>query len=190
MSENKPDRRTIKTRKALRESLAELLTTKELHRITVQEIADGADVNRVTFYKHYLDIYDLYEKLESDLLTDMGLLFLKQNEGSGCMEQLIDYIDENRTVFSMVFSPYVTGALRGKLERMVDGMYLIMFREKYDIPQNDKEFEYLCRYHSAGCMAILGKWVLEGYSHSKESVVKAIDDADRSFTEFCESYFC
>ena len=51
-----------------------------------------------------------------------------------------------------------------------------MFHEKYDIPQNDKEFEYLCRYHSAGCMAILGKWVLEGYSHSKESVVKAIDD--------------
>ncbi len=40
MSEKNLDRRTLKTRKALLESLEELLTTKELHRITVQEIAD------------------------------------------------------------------------------------------------------------------------------------------------------
>ncbi len=49
MDAKKPDRRTIKTRKALCAGLAELLTKKELHRITVQEIADKADVNRVTF---------------------------------------------------------------------------------------------------------------------------------------------
>lgn len=40
MSENKTDKRTLKTRKALCTGLAELLTTKQLHRITVQEIAD------------------------------------------------------------------------------------------------------------------------------------------------------
>ena len=61
MPEKKTDRRTLKTRKALCEALAELLMEKELHKITVQEIADKADVNRVTFYKHYMDVYDLYE---------------------------------------------------------------------------------------------------------------------------------
>ena len=62
MDSKKPDRRTMKTRRALAEALAELLAAKELHRITVQEIADKADVNRVTFYHHYQDVYDLYEK--------------------------------------------------------------------------------------------------------------------------------
>lgn len=57
MSEKKTDRRTLKTRKAICDAFAELLAEKELHKITVQEIADNADVNRVTFYKHYLHIY-------------------------------------------------------------------------------------------------------------------------------------
>ena len=55
MEEKKVDKRTLKTRKAIINALAELLSEKELRKITVQEIADGADVNRVTFYKHYLD---------------------------------------------------------------------------------------------------------------------------------------
>ena len=67
MNEKKTDRRTIKTRKAICEAFAELLTEKQLHKITVQEIADKADVNRVTFYKHYPDVYDLYNKIEEEV---------------------------------------------------------------------------------------------------------------------------
>ncbi len=36
----------------------------QLEEITVQQIADLADVNRSTFYTHYYDKYDLLEKLE------------------------------------------------------------------------------------------------------------------------------
>ena len=46
------DKRVLKTKKALQNGLAVLLTDKELRKITVQEVADLADVNRVTFYKH------------------------------------------------------------------------------------------------------------------------------------------
>ena len=49
MADKKTDRRTLKTRKAIFESLAELLTEKELRSITVQELSDKADVHRVTF---------------------------------------------------------------------------------------------------------------------------------------------
>ena len=69
MGEKKTDRRTLKTRKAICDALAQLLYEKELRKVTVQEIADLADVNRVTFYKHYLDVYDLYEKIEKEVLV-------------------------------------------------------------------------------------------------------------------------
>ncbi len=39
-----------------------------LEEITVQQIADLADVNRSTFYTHYYDKYDLLEKLEDQQL--------------------------------------------------------------------------------------------------------------------------
>jgi len=56
-------------------------TTGFFHRThVVQEIADQADVNRVTFYKHYLDVYDLYDKLEEEILIELGMLILQLDE--------------------------------------------------------------------------------------------------------------
>ena len=80
MIEKKIDRRALKTRKAICSAFSQLLAEKELHKITVQEIADKADVNRVTFYKHYLDVYDLYDKIEQETLIEMGILVLRLEE--------------------------------------------------------------------------------------------------------------
>ena len=43
----------------------------QLEEITVQQIADLADVNRSTFYTHYYDKYDLLEKLEDQQLEEI-----------------------------------------------------------------------------------------------------------------------
>ena len=43
--EKKPDRRVLKTKKAIRNALAQLLAEKELEEITVKEVADTADIN-------------------------------------------------------------------------------------------------------------------------------------------------
>ena len=107
MSEKPVDRRTQKTRKALCDALAELLLEKELHKVTVQEISDKANVNRVTFYKHYLDVYDLYEKIEDSTLVELGLMVLQLEELPlrDFFAHIISYISENRTIFRMIFSP-------------------------------------------------------------------------------------
>ena len=60
MPEKSTDRRALRTRKALADALSELLTQKQLHKITVAEICEKADLNRGTLYRHYLDVYDLY----------------------------------------------------------------------------------------------------------------------------------
>lgn len=189
MGEKKTDKRTIKTEKALCSSLAALLTTKELRRITVQEIADLADVNRVTFYKHYLDVYDLYDHLESDITTELGLLMLACQSDENKIKRIVEYIDENRTVFSMIFSPYSTGTLREKVYKMIVGTYLTLYREKYDIRKNDKEFEYVCYYHTAGWISVLEKWSHTGYEQSSDFVIETIQLMDNKFTRFCEERY-
>lgn len=189
MDAKKPDRRTIKTRKALCAGLAELLTTKELHRITVQEIADKADVNRVTFYKHYLDVYDLYEKLENEVITELGLLVLEHETDSDYMKHIIDYIDENRVIFSMIFSPFSTGTLRDKVLKMINGTYLMIYRERYTSAANSVQFEFFCHYHSNGCIAVLEKWVRGGYAQQKDLIVKGISELDKHFEACCDENF-
>src|SRR5271157_6403217 len=55
----KSDRRSLRTRKMLWEALIALIQEKEYSEITIQDIADRANVNRVTFYLHYRDKKDL-----------------------------------------------------------------------------------------------------------------------------------
>ena len=55
------------TKHALASSLLNLLQQKRLDRITIQEIVDGASVNRQTFYYHFADIFALTRYMVFDL---------------------------------------------------------------------------------------------------------------------------
>ncbi len=57
----KIDMRVVKTRRDLCNALIELLAEYPMGSITVQEICEVALVNRMTFYKHYADKYDLLD---------------------------------------------------------------------------------------------------------------------------------
>lgn len=49
------------TKRALEASLKNLLLQKPLNKITVADIANDCGINRMTFYYHFKDIYDLIE---------------------------------------------------------------------------------------------------------------------------------
>lgn len=47
------------TKRALEASLKKLLLKKPINKITINDIAEDCGVNRMTFYYHFTDIYDL-----------------------------------------------------------------------------------------------------------------------------------
>lgn len=49
------------TKRALEASLKHLLLQKPLHKITISDITEDCGINRMTFYYHFKDIYDLVE---------------------------------------------------------------------------------------------------------------------------------
>lgn len=49
------------TKRALEQSLKNLLLKKPLTKITVGDITEDCGINRMTFYYHFKDIYDLVE---------------------------------------------------------------------------------------------------------------------------------
>ena len=59
----KLDPRIKRTRQLLVTALMELMQEKSFHAITVQDIAERATVNRVTFYAHFEDKFALLEYL-------------------------------------------------------------------------------------------------------------------------------
>jgi AcrR family transcriptional regulator len=73
------DPRIRRTRVLLQQALGKLLETKEFDKISVQDIAEAATVNRATFYDHYTDKFDLLECMVGarfgELLAARGVRF-------------------------------------------------------------------------------------------------------------------
>lgn len=49
------------TKHALAQSLKKILAKKPLNKITISDITEDCGINRMTFYYHFKDIYDLAE---------------------------------------------------------------------------------------------------------------------------------
>jgi AcrR family transcriptional regulator len=67
---NPNDPRVKRTRQLLKQALADLLAEKAFHEITVQEITERATLNRVTFYAHFEDKYDLLSTWVRDYFVE------------------------------------------------------------------------------------------------------------------------
>ena len=71
MTTRKEDKRSVKSRNAIKNAFKEIVLTQDMSRIVIKELAEKADVNRKTFYLHYTDINDVLEDVENDLLGDI-----------------------------------------------------------------------------------------------------------------------
>ena len=59
---------TEQTRQMLVDTFCQLLCTKPVNKISIQEITTAAGYNRCTFYQYFKDIYELEEYIENDVL--------------------------------------------------------------------------------------------------------------------------
>ncbi len=71
MTQKSADLRVRRTRKMLQQALIDLTSEKGFAHVTVQDITERAMVNRSTFYRHYLDKYDLLQQYIEELYALM-----------------------------------------------------------------------------------------------------------------------
>lgn len=169
---NSEDRRVRKTRKALQVALAELMNEKELRKITVQELADQADVHRATFYTHYQDVYDLYTKLEDQILEELVHMLSESPEHNydKIYHNIIDYLLENKAFGYMIFGKFGRGSFQHRITDVIEEQYLKIWLYEEPMDEITMEMRYLTTYHIRGCISIIERWVQRNYSESKEKI--------------------
>lgn len=89
------DRRQRKSREAIFRAFTELLSEKELSRITVGEIIDRADVGRATFYAHFETKDYLLKELCEELFCH---IFDSESEKGSSHKHIFD-CDSRESVF-------------------------------------------------------------------------------------------
>lgn len=169
------DVRVRYTRKVIKDALITLLREKPLRSITVREICELAGVNRTTFYKHFRDIYDVFEQVEEDAaqgLTD----FIDQHSGRNSQDLLLlilQTIRDHREEFAPMLQREENQDL---LRRMAMAAYRKL-RERAAADGDAGRFPASALhfgYYAGGIGGVLGYWVGNGMKESPEEIAQEI----------------
>lgn len=91
MAETKIDPRIIRTRRLIMDAFIHVIQKKEFKDITINDITSEATVNRVTFYYHFIDKYDLLEKVT------------KEEFMNTVYNEIVEYKELNQTTIINIF---------------------------------------------------------------------------------------
>ena len=174
-----------RTQKALHDSLAELLLEKPIKNIKVQELTDRAGIHRLTFYKYYQDIYDLYEQMQQNLIADMGYLMIEHNheEGEIFYKHLIEYVDANRNVFRVLFNLNPSYQMYYHFMIALEEKGKLIWLSSQVVSDQLAHADYFVHYHTSGCMAIVARWVNSGFTESRSEIIKMLCTMDKILTQ-------
>ncbi len=115
------DRRILKSQQAIKEAIIELMSEKNFDQITIQDISDRANVGRRTIYHHYLDKFDLLDKLIEEHMDELRKLCQSATELDFIDANLIwfEYFERNFLFFSTMLKSKGASAFRNQFLEFV-----------------------------------------------------------------------
>lgn len=144
------DNRTEKTRRSIYNAFIGLRSKKPLERLTVKELCEEAEINKSTFYVHYRDVYDLSDKIESEIVRSIvqdleNSEDLFSNTRQFTQNLFMAYISQSALV-NTVFS----GSRTEKLpEKVADSLREMLYEIRPEL-RGDRELDILMTYSVYG----------------------------------------
>ncbi len=170
------DIRGQRTEQAITASFLSLLEKKPISQITVTEICQLAQINRATFYKHYLDVYHLQDALESQILGDLEA-FLRDHAFSGSgnyevmMTELLSYAKRYGHTFDILCSSNAVSDLPARVFGLLYSLAFPILKEK--LPNfSEEQAKLLYQYISSGSGSVLRSWLAGEYSMDERELAK------------------
>ena len=169
------DRRAVRTQKALKRVMLELLDKKDISKITVSELAALADIGRGTFYLHYKDPYDLLDKLEDELLKQITAHTPLDIESGDDwllvhLENIWDYIYNNKETFKIMMNYRNKGRFIEKI-RQTSGRDIL---KKYQGDLDNLPDYYAAIYVISGTLGIFLQWMEDGMPIPPDILAKVV----------------
>lgn len=168
------DARVRYTRMIIEKSFLEILKEKPVAKVTVTELCQMAQINRATFYKHYLDVSDLLEKIEEDLFNQIRKAFgTKQLELKPFLIEMLHYTQKERARF------FALGGENGDPNLMTK-TFMVCYESAFPLLEqnmpgvSDAERQMLYHFLSQGAGGVLTWWVRDGMRTSPEELAQFI----------------
>ncbi len=148
------------TKRALEQSLKNLLLQKPITKITINDIAEDCGINRMTFYYHFKDIYDL---VEWSCLEDAKRA-LEEKKTHDTWEvgflQIFEAVKANKPFIMNVYNYINQSQVERYLTPLVDNLLMgVIEEESKNITVRDEDKEFIARIYSYILIGIMLDWI-------------------------------
>ncbi|MCR5101508.1 MAG: TetR family transcriptional regulator C-terminal domain-containing protein [Butyrivibrio sp.] len=177
MSEKKEDGRIRYTKMRIRSAFYELAKETEYEKITVTAVCNKAEINRATFYKHYLDIPDLIDKLQEEAIERL-LNRLDTTTPSTMDDFLVDLLKQVKENVNScdgigLFTQATASNFTSKVSRIIYSRFSNII--KCDMPQiPDLNQDMIFAYVAGGCAGIIDYWAKTGFKESEKNLAQKL----------------
>lgn len=180
MEEKKPDRRVLKTKRAIRGAFVELLSRKDIDDITIQEIADLADINRKTFYHYYAGVHQLMDEIENEIVTafeaDLKEIDFNWDERNprDIFTKLSSFVDEDPEFCRRLLQAQSSSHLGEKLGELLRDKAVSFFLS--NSTTDPEVMAIVVDFSIHGILEVYKSWVNGGCRLPVEQVARIVND--------------
>ena len=160
------------TKRALEQSLKNLLLKKPLTKITVGDIADNCGINRMTFYYHFKDIYDLVEWScleDAKRALDEKKTYETWQQG---LLQIFEAVQENKPFVLNVYRCVHREQVEKYLQPLVDRLLLDVINEEAgNMTVRDEDKEFIAQIYSYIFIGLMLDWIKDDMREDPQPIV-------------------
>ena len=163
------------TKRALEQSLKNLLAYNPLKKITVGYIADDCGINRMTFYYHFKDIYDL---VEWSCLEDARKALDKNKTYDTWQQgflQIFEEVLENKQFVMNVYRCVHREQVEKYLKPLVDSLLLDVINERSaGMTVRDEDKSYIAQIFSYIFIGLMLDWINDDMREDPKMIVNRL----------------
>ena len=160
------------TKRALEASLKKLLLQKPLNKITINDITEDCGVNRMTFYYHFKDIYDL---VEWSCLEDARKALEEKKTYETWQQgfiQLFEAVRENKPFIMNVYRCVHREQVEKYLKPLVDNLLLgVINEEAAGMTVRDEDKSFIAQVYSYVFVGLMLDWIRDDMREDPEALV-------------------
>ena len=160
------------TKRALEQSLKNLLLKKPLTKITINDIADDCGINRMTFYYHFKDIYDL---VEWSCLEDAKRALDKKRTYETWQQgllQIFEAVLDNKPFILNVYRCVHREQVEKYLQPLADRLLLDVIDEKSsEMTVRDEDKQFIAQIYSYILIGIMLDWIKDDMHEDPQQIV-------------------
>ena len=163
------------TKRALEASLKKLLLRKPLNKITINDITEDCGINRMTFYYHFKDIYDLVEwSCLEDAKKALNEKKTYETWQQGLL-QIFEAVQENKPFILNVYRCVHREQVEKYLQPLVDQLLLnVINEEAAGITVRDEDKQFIAQVYSYMFIGLMLDWIKDDMREDPQQIVEKL----------------